>query len=325
MAKHRVLIVYDVPGWAYHRRAMALQKHAPDDFEVFICPNRMVPFPGIQTRKFDLIFELDYFQARMWQRYREKLGLDFPLIVSFNKDHNSKVLEFEVAVAAADIVIVNNRLRYDRCTYRNVVNISNGVDTETFKPITHVADRPRVALYAGSTSTKKGKNYHPVLVPLAEELKRHGVQCRYLPVDHAPSPDLLDANQMAWWYNTGQVILCASSSEGTPNILLEGMACGCVPVTTWVGNVPEFAKDRENCVICKPTVQDFLEGVLYAVEHAERLSQGALDAIKQGGWSWAERSRYFFALFRKVIQEGPLSVSRVSYMDGTPEELFGSP
>lgn len=31
-----LLITYDIDGWAYHRRAMALARHAPADFRVRI-------------------------------------------------------------------------------------------------------------------------------------------------------------------------------------------------------------------------------------------------------------------------------------------------
>ena len=324
MAKYRILIVYDVPGWAYHRRALALQRHAPPEFEVVVCSARMIPRQSLRDGAFHLVFELDYFQVGTWQRLREHLppNVHFPLIVSFNKDHNSKHIEFEQTVAGADVVIINNRLRYDHCSYTNVVNISNGVETDVFKPLAFVTDRPKQVLYAGSTSTKKGKNYHPILVPLAMELDQLRIGHNYLPVDHVPSPTLLSEKQMVWWYNTGQVILCASSSEGTPNIILEGMACGCVPVTTPVGNAPELIRDDENGIICKPTVRDFRNGVAYAIDNAERLSLAAMKTIHEGGWSWSERSRYFFALFRKAIEDGAESVPRVSYMDGKPEDLF---
>lgn len=323
MDRHRILIVYDVPGWAYHRRAMALQKYAPPDFEVIICDAKSLPRSDILQRRFDLVFELDYFQIGTWRRLREQMpGKPVPLVVSFNKDHYSKQAEFEHAVLGADIVIINNRLRYDRCTYRNVVNISNGVDTELFRPLVDVRHRPRRVLYTGSTSSRKGKNYAEVLVPLAKELERRGIGHHYLPVDHVPSPDILTAEQMVWWYNTGQVVVCASRTEGTPNIILEGMACGCVPVMTNVGNAPELIEDRVNGVICEPTVASFMDGVTFAVEHAEQLSEAALATIERGGWAWRERSRYFFALFRKAIRDGAKSVRRVSYMDGAPEDVF---
>jgi hypothetical protein len=35
-----VRVIYDVDGWAYHRRALALQRQAPDDLDVSIAPLR---------------------------------------------------------------------------------------------------------------------------------------------------------------------------------------------------------------------------------------------------------------------------------------------
>ncbi len=60
MSAHRILICSDCPNWAYHRRSAALQKYAPEDFEVTVCfhsspPSQDQLFSNQDLRSFDLV------------------------------------------------------------------------------------------------------------------------------------------------------------------------------------------------------------------------------------------------------------------------------
>jgi glycosyltransferase involved in cell wall biosynthesis len=52
--------------------------------------------------------------------------------------------------------------------------------------------------------------------------------------------------QMADAYRQAQIVLSITEHDGTPNTLLEALACGCFPI---VGNIPslrEWIRDGEN-------------------------------------------------------------------------------
>lgn len=53
-------------------------------------------------------------------------------------------------------------------------------------------------------------------------------------------------SEMPAFFNHVDVIACASEAEGDPRPLIEGMACGCFPVTTDVGIVPELVTHLHN-------------------------------------------------------------------------------
>jgi hypothetical protein len=59
----------------------------------------------------------------------------------------------------------------------------------------------------------------------------------------------LTLREMSDFYNGLDVIAIASSAEGDPRPLIEGMACGCFPVSTDVGIVPELVVNGENGII----------------------------------------------------------------------------
>jgi glycosyltransferase involved in cell wall biosynthesis len=67
-------------------------------------------------------------------------------------------------------------------------------------------------------------------------------------------------------YNTHEFYLQLSSSEGFPNALGEAMACGCVPIGSAVGAIPEILGDtglllkRKELGTLQQLIQDWMDG-----------------------------------------------------------------
>jgi len=312
---HRILIVYDGEGWAYHRRAKALQKYAPDDFDVAICSS-----PGMQwieVHKYDLLFLLDYTATR---NYRDHINAHSPrtiLACSHNRDYQTRFEYLIQSVAIADYAIVNNQSCWEHAgRIRKSCNISNGVDHELWYPTNDPAARPLRAIWCGSGTKQKGKGYKEILVPLQGELARMGVECDFRAINDLNEDVYGDGKQRAW-YNSASIVVCSSMYDATPNYLLEAMACGCIPVTTFVGNVKEFGRHWGNCVICDWSVDSLAAGVRTAMRKRATLSAGAIQAMKS--WGYDSRAPYFFALFRKLIAREP--VKPFTYSEVSPEEV----
>ena len=64
--KYKILILADVRGWAYHRRAQALKKYTPADFNVTVgytsdySPKKGMACIAKEWSEYDLIFQIDY-------------------------------------------------------------------------------------------------------------------------------------------------------------------------------------------------------------------------------------------------------------------------
>jgi glycosyltransferase involved in cell wall biosynthesis len=59
-------------------------------------------------------------------------------------------------------------------------------------------------------------------------------------------------DEMAGIFRLAQITVSPSNHDGTPNTLLEAMACGCFPVAGDIESVREWIRDGENGLLCDP-------------------------------------------------------------------------
>jgi glycosyltransferase involved in cell wall biosynthesis len=63
-------------------------------------------------------------------------------------------------------------------------------------------------------------------------------------------------------YNLADLFAVASYSEGLPRVLIEAMACGCIPIVTKVGSMPAVVSDGFNGFVINPgDLEKFVERV----------------------------------------------------------------
>lgn len=296
---YRLLIIADVRGWAYEKRALALQKYAPDDFEVDITYVHEVPD---DLSVYDVVFNIEYtYTPHIKQRLRNQ-SAKAVLVNSHNADHQRAHERAQQSWDLADYVIFNNYKAWEHFGKRErTCNISNGVDLEKYRVTTPTSQRPAKAIWLGNA----GKGLHDILEPLRKKCPNIEFEFRvktgkeWDPETHLPNMDLLLTDeQMVEWYNTAKYVLCCSETEGTPNYVLEAMACGCVPITTRVGNMLEF-KNQAACVYCNRSVEAFA----MALDNVpgSRIARERLGKLEIQNWHWKDRSVLFYDLFRRLV------------------------
>ncbi len=197
--------------------------------------------------------------------------------------------------------IVNNRLAWEGLgrPARTVV-CANGVDLDVFRVTRPIDERTPLVLWTGSQSQRDVKGYDDHVVPLARRLEALGIPTSLHLVD-SRGPGIRSAHEMVDWYNRGTVLVCASTTEGTPNPALEAAACGCTVVSTPVGNMPELIRSGENGYLVERRVDALVDGVRAAVASYPRLARRMQADIQ--AWGWDRRSAEYFRVFRRVAQE----------------------
>ena len=256
--KH-VLITYDVPGWCWHRRAIALQKYAPKNVQVTV--QRGTPKLARNTQA------LKSYDAILWQEWWSAPTCAYALVANegalypyphvkdswylprktASKAKNLAVAE-RLLPKVRGIICVNPNLIQDcRAFNSNTYSCFPGIDPELWLQSTRIpilkpreGEKYRIG-WCGKPSTPNKwspKGYQEVLIPLMAHLRDQAphiasrIEWSTITRD---STNAFSQEDMDRWYRTLDLFLCTSCSEGTPNTVLEAMACYVPVISTRVG------------------------------------------------------------------------------------------
>lgn len=212
---------------------------------------------------------------------------------------------------------VSSKKLYD--IYKNLnyklptVEITDGVDTKLFKPYNlerfkEINGRKLVIGWVGNSSwyskdAKDHKGIHTIIKPAIEELIREGYNIELELVDKQKK--FIPHDDMAEYYKKIDVYVCASINEGTPNPVLEAMACGVPVISTDVGIVKEVFGEKQKDYILKDrnkeTLKDAIKGILSNTEVLEELSKENLQRIQD--WTWEKKTQQFKEFYTHIIEE----------------------
>jgi len=183
--------------------------------------------------------------------------------------------------------------------------ITDGVDLTLFFPknIERFADavlkRP---LKIGWTGNSEWSGYadlkgiNTIIKPAVDNLKLAGYNVELEILDRKNGA--VSHDKMSDFYNSLDVYVCASEIEGTPNTILEAMACGVPCISTDVGIVPDAFGDLQRKFIIERSVSDLETKIKTILENPKvliQLSEENLTSIKE--WDWAIRVQYFKEYF----------------------------
>lgn len=269
-ARPRLAIVADVRGWAFHNIATSVRRHLEDRYDVDVVYLEDYADYG-ELFKFLLLpcrYALVHF---LWR----EAALGSQVLGQWARDHGERAAFWasldrtHLTVSVYDHLLLDPELLLERAWYyRHALSgytvssaklatlygqlddfpaptavIEDGVDLERFRPGARrpfVADRPLVVGWVGnsrwgSEGGQDPKGLHSVLVPALQRLRDEGVAVEERFADRqvrmVPQAELPD------YYASIDVLVCASEHEGTPNPILEAMACGVPFVSTDVGLV----------------------------------------------------------------------------------------
>lgn len=140
---YRVLIVYDIEGWAYHHNAMALQKFAPPDFHVTVSSSYD---KLLQNERFDLILFLPFTHVDKLRTACNSMSVP-PLIISvFSVGWGYANDWLEEARSHSDGVIISSYRMWDQSgRLPDTWYVPSGADFDIFNVTEPIeARQPRV-------------------------------------------------------------------------------------------------------------------------------------------------------------------------------------
>ena len=98
-----------------------------------------------------------------------------------------------------------------------------------------------------------------------------------LNIEHAVqlNPPLTHA-QMAETFRGAQIVVSPAIHDGTPNTLLEGMACGCFPIAGDLESIREWITHGQNGLLVNPNdSQSIADGILLAIQREDLRHEAA--------------------------------------------------
>lgn len=300
-----VLCIVNRPGWAHDLKTQALERHLASEYRIVRRFGNEVTTEDIEGADLVLVwFWLQFEQlgevAPLLRAARDRLIVGICSHYELDGAWREPGVRFLADVPGT--VFANNRALvevFEPLLGRRIAYAPNGVDTLFFQP---ASTRP-----PGSA----------MRVGWAGSLLNHGPGHRGVQEVIAPAVALvpgaelcLAAREERWrnhqemrdFYQSLDVYVCASGSEGTPNPCLEAAACGLPLVTTRVGNMPELVVDGVNGLFIERAPQslaDALQRLAADPELRLRLGEAARRSVQ--AWDWRPRALAFARLFDATL------------------------
>ncbi|NOS80045.1 MAG: glycosyltransferase family 4 protein [Nitrospira sp.] len=264
----KVLIIIDKFGWSYDAIVKGLTKGHTDgalSFDIVSLADNLDYIERHHTQ-YDLVFAVGWtlvMSKKRKHRYRQELTfLDRRKLITGIHSHRSwdeyaslpeacppPPLELIEELSTLRHINVISRRLFDIFREAGLTNITlteNGVDTDLFvptHPITTDRHRPLIVGFCGSTHIDKHdhlKGYSQFIAPLRElpnvEIKVLG----------GKGEGQVKREEMPQLYNQIDLYICASTSEGFSQSVLEASACGRGVISTRVGGCEDLITEGHN-------------------------------------------------------------------------------
>lgn len=191
--------------------------------------------------------------------------------------------------------------------------ITDGVDLELFYPknikrFNNIKDRELVVGWVGNSAWNGDlendyKGLNTIIKPVIEDLRIDAYNIRLECCDKLEK--MIPHNKMVDYYKNIDVYICASVNEGTPNPVLEAMACGVPIISTNVGIVSEALGEKQKKYICKTREKEELKRKIMSfiddLDNVKELVEENISQIKK--WDWKLKTNDFRYFFEECLKD----------------------
>lgn len=338
--KKKIALVVDSDNWAYANIARNISKNLKEYYDFKIIPSLyfddQLAKVLLLTEDFDLIHffwrgKLLGFYFYDYDNYLESIGLersDFEekyiknkIITTSVYDHlfinDSDIENTRKIVSRCDKYYVSSNKLYDiykklDLTKKPSCVITDGVDLDDFYPqnierFKENLNRKIIIGWVGNSAWESGtedfKGVNTILKPAIEELKSEGYNIDYYFADRQER--MIPHNEMVNYYSNIDLYICTSKMEGTPNPVLESMACGIPIISTDVGIVSDALGAKQKKYILEERTKECLkEKIIYFLNHLDDMDDLSKENLERiNDWTWKKISYKMKKFFDETFKE----------------------
>ncbi|ENK4556157.1 glycosyltransferase [Escherichia coli] len=340
VSKPKIALIIDTENWAFSNIANQIVNYLSDSYDFTIIPTEIVDNISqviMMTRNYDITHffwreSLRLIYDEYYINYNRTIGfdelsfkkefLDGRIITSSVYDHlflDEQAIKLRKTFYNDLITAytVSSSKLYD--IYSSIVEYpkpsvlaEDGVNLKLFYPINlerfdNIESRALRVGWAGNSKwageLEDFKGYHSLLKPAVEQLQSEGLNIELVLADRQLG--FIPHDEMVKYYSQIDVYVCPSKIEGTPNPVLESMACGVPVISTDVGVVKDaFGEMQKEWILpvrSKDTLIDKLRDFYHKRNSVVKcLSSENLQQIKK--WDWKVKSENFRTFFDKVLE-----------------------
>lgn len=309
----RILLVPDVPNWAWDRKSDAIIKYLSKHVEK-IDKVYNAHFNTWFIEAYDLVHFFGWLEGL---KYPEKVT---SAVSSYNYcikhwDEAKKHLKRYKAITAV------SRLLYEKLKKenmnKNIVCMPNGVDHTVFYPKGKKNDKKFIVGWLGQPTrgviNDKGRHidqhgYEHVLQPLIKKIKKtNNIEIKLI---ENTWQNALPHSEVMKFYNSCDCVIHTGYLTGTPNPIFEAASCGIPVICTRIGAAVDMIKDGVNGYLidsysneyeANETINKFLKlinDMSNDRNYCKKMGIAARDIIEKD-WTWEKRSMDYLPFFKK--------------------------
>lgn len=339
ITKTKIAIIVDVEGWAYYNNALEIKKNLKDYYDIDIIPidifNENIVKVFILTTDYDLTYfmwrgAISWLYSEMSRKYIEDLGYEFEeFLQEFVRSRNITTGVYDhlfinseeertefILNNVKDYIVSSEKLKriYDE-KYDKKPNmvISDGVDLDLFKmedlnKFKELKDNDTIRI--GWTGNSKFadeagddlKGLNKIINPAIKELKEEGYKIELAVADR--NIKFIPHNEMPQYYNKIDIYICASRTEGSPDTVIEAMACGIPIISTDVGIVPEVFGEKQKEFIIERTKEELKRKIINLISNKQKFKMLSDENLKQiQKWDWKNQGQKYKEFFKLCIEK----------------------
>ena len=333
-----IALITDTDNWAFDNIANQIKKHLSYLYNFKIIPMDIIHNINhifLLTEECDIVHffwreHINLIGTPYYQSYIEQLGMtykDFEKRFIFPKKITTSVYD-HLLLSEKDIStrrklyssIVSGYTVSSKKLYNIYHNISlypspmietpDGVDLTLFQPMNlkrlENDNKELIIGWVGNSQwaseLEDFKGLHTILKPAIEELISEGLNIKTYFADKQER--FIPHSEMPEYYSKIDIYICPSKIEGTPNPVLEAMACGVPIISTDVGIVPEvFGSKQKHFILSERninTLKDKIKEIYFNRELLVLLSNENLEMIQE--WDWSKKVQNFTIFFKKILE-----------------------